>query len=446
MSFRTKVPLGVSSLSIAILSGLLILLAESSVPLALATTGGSLDIANATTTHLNFTDAVGGSNSTSSGNFNYYGVTPSSTLFSFTGTTSSFTIPNGVTSITISVVGADGGLGISTTKRSRGGHAAGTLAVSSGQTYYFCVGGHGGDGVTTGTPAAFCGGGSTGASSNSGGGGGGMTWWSTSGSFNSSTVLLVAGGAGGSGGADGDTSTGSNGSGGGNVGVQGSDDSGVSGSGGGGGTQSSGGAGGTGTNNGANGIQETGGAGATNSNAGGGGGGGGYFGGGGGSGNTTHGGGSGGGGSGFASSTLTNITSSTTAVSVGAANNGSITLTYNIANSAAQSLTATTSFALAVGGHILFGDINGVSSTVSACGSNTFINGNDELGQIIVGPGSVTSCTITFAATYQRPPICFAQDTTNVLDLKSPTTSSTLAIAGLSSFGGDTINYWCAAK
>jgi len=242
--------------------------------------------------------------------------TPTTVTFNYTGAIKSWTVPTGVTSITVNVVGGDGG-SFGASYGATGGSSTGTLAVSPGQVYYVAVGGHPTSSVNIG---GYPGGGNAGGTS--GGGGGGMTWFGTSGSNATGTawqsqVLLVAGGGGG----DCDCIAGGNldgGGGGGNTGGNGAGTQG--GAGGSGGTQTAGGAGGTHTGNaGGTGTAGQGGGGSTSLNYSGGAGGGLW---GGGGGNT----GGGGGGSGYASSTMT--ATSTAQFSNKAAANGAATITY----------------------------------------------------------------------------------------------------------------------
>lgn len=237
------------------------------------------------------------------------GTTFNGQIYSSQGT-STFTVPTGITSLTVKAWGGGGGgggggSGAAGGAGGAGGYVTGTLAVTAGETLNVYVGGGGGGGTVN--------------TNGLGGGGGGY-----SSIYRASTALAIAsGGAGGGGGRS--TSVGSaGGAGGGTTGVAGSGGT----QGGSGGTQSAGGAAGTTGNNvgtagssltgglgangrnnngadggAANGGLATGGAGGsvtTTSRGAGGGGGSGYFGGGGGSGSTTAtSGGGGGGGSGY---------------------------------------------------------------------------------------------------------------------------------------------------
>ena len=244
------------------------------------------------------------------------------------GGTSSFTVPNGVTSITVKAWGGGGGGGGGAATGGTGGVGGGagftytTVSVTPQDVLTVYVGG-GGTGGTYSSSGTVAGGG--------GGGGGYSAIYNNT----TSTMLVVAAGGGGGGGARQARSGGAGGAGGGTNGTAGSNGySATNGAGGGGGTQSTYGLAGTSTgNDGANGAALKGGAGGdgqtndgtdgsgasggTNgggnggkpnvntTRAGGGGGGGGLYGGAGGgatSSSTTASGGGGGGGSGYPSS------------------------------------------------------------------------------------------------------------------------------------------------
>ena len=66
-----------------------------------------------------------------------------SQTFSFTGAEQTFTVPSGVTTITIKAWGAQGGTYNSDWGAGKGGYSTGTLNVSSGATLYIYVGGQG---------------------------------------------------------------------------------------------------------------------------------------------------------------------------------------------------------------------------------------------------------------------------------------------------------------
>lgn len=229
-----------------------------------------------------------------------------SQTFTYTGAVQTFTVPTGVSQMTMKCWAAEGGGG----SPGQGGYTEGVVPVTEGDTLNIYVGGAGG--VTAGGWP----GGGTGGSPGSGGGGGGRSGVRVNGTTNADQVIAAGGGGGtgnGSGGAGGD--------GGPDIGAGGANGSGTyNGLGGGGGTQSAGGSGG-GTNNGgadpgASGSRNSGGDGgdftgdtSLNTARGGGAGGAGYYGGGGGGGaSNTSGAGGGGGGSCWIVSTATTTT------------------------------------------------------------------------------------------------------------------------------------------
>ncbi len=292
-------------------------------------------------------------------------TTPSSTTLNAAGSIQSWTVPTGVTSLTVNVQGAS-------TPNAYGGSSTGTVAVTPGTTYYFCVGTQ-----ASGSSGGYCGGGSA---ASGGGGGSGYSGMFTSNTPSQAAALLIAGGAGGNGqvtvsqyGGPGGGTAGDNGSGCG-PGV--------------GGTQSAGGGGGLCITAGTSGSALQGGNGSGGSTDPGGGGGGGYYGGGGGGSGTSNDGG-GGGGSGYASST---VTSTTTAVGL---NNGAG--------------IATISYGLPIGtvtGDNYAGRVNVSNSFTSitiAFNSPSFVNGescsvepNNATNTYFVSYNATTSFSTTF--------------------------------------------------
>jgi hypothetical protein len=205
--------------------------------------------------------------------------------FAYTGANQTFTVPLGVTSITVYAWGAGGG-----GRTNTGGAGAmiqGVLTVTPGETLNILVGG-GGSGATTTPITAYGGGGSAGiGDGGQAGGGGGRTAIQRGGTAATNDIVVVGGGGGGTFSFTGGSATfsGTANNGGGN-----------SSNGGGGGTQSAGGAGGAGAaGTGFSGSRGQGGSVSIGSNSDGGGGGGGYYGGGGGGTNTLDLGGGGGG-------------------------------------------------------------------------------------------------------------------------------------------------------
>lgn len=252
--------------------------------------------------------------------FNVSLASSSTTTFNYSGNMQTFTVPDGVTSLTIEAKGAQGGNGhnIAYQPGGLGGYIKGAFSVTPGSILNIYVGGTGGRSNVSPVAGGFNGGGN--------GYNYGNTSWTVAGGGGASDVrlggtalsnrIIVAGG-GGAGGGSGSWPNGAGGKGGGNTGQAGY----WSGSGGAGmntpdtvrhgfgGSQSAGGAGGNGgggTLNGFAGTLGLGGNASTGNNTLAGGGGGGFYGGGGGG----YHGGAGGGGSNYILPSATNVTNS----------------------------------------------------------------------------------------------------------------------------------------
>ena len=132
-----------------------------------------------------------------------------SQTFSYTGSQQTFTVPSGVSTITIKVWGGQGGSGgyySSTTYCStggKGGYATGDLSVTAGSTVYVYVGGQGQSYATCQTRmygSSYAGGwngGGSGQSSLSGCGGGGASDIRYGGTSISDRKIIAGGGGGG---------------------------------------------------------------------------------------------------------------------------------------------------------------------------------------------------------------------------------------------------------
>ena len=114
-------------------------------------------------------------------------------VFSYTGAIQQFIVPNRVTSIQVSAIGAKGGTGARGQVGGAGANITTTLNVTPGQVLYVVVGGHPGQSAT----AKYGFGGDGGAGTNYGGAGGGLSGVFTSASPAIANALIIAGGGGG---------------------------------------------------------------------------------------------------------------------------------------------------------------------------------------------------------------------------------------------------------
>ena len=118
--------------------------------------------------------------------------------FSYTGGVQTFTVPAGVTSVTVESWGAQGWTG--SYSGGLGGYATGSLSVTPGQTLYIYVGGQGttatGAGVPSGAGWNGGGNGQTSASSGFAGGGGGASDVRVGGTALANRIIVAGGGGG----------------------------------------------------------------------------------------------------------------------------------------------------------------------------------------------------------------------------------------------------------
>ncbi len=300
------------------------------------------------------------------------GTSAAMETFSHTGAAQPFTVPAGVTQVTIEAWGAQGGTGNDlggNNPGGDGGYVEATLAVTPDETLEVFVGGRGGDAVGGAAGGGGFNGGANGGAGlpdDGGGGGGGASDVRRGGA-----PLVVAGGGGGSGGQffPGEMG-GVGGDGGGLIGAPGGDSIGESTYNGGGGGDTpggTGGAGGTGAGGfpGSPGGAGSGGAGANGVGAGGGGGGG-HYGGGGGEGSESGPSGPGGGGGGGSSFTAAGATAVSHQQGV-RTGHGQVVITYRFSTA---TLTTSASPDIDLGGQVT--DTATLANGVSPSGQISF--------------------------------------------------------------------------
>ncbi len=120
--------------------------------------------------------------------------TEASITFNYTGAVQYWTVPDGVTEVTMSVAGAQGASSVTSSPGGSGGRITGTVQVSPGQDFDVHVGGRGSDITEDGGWPNGGDGGQTAGSDGKGGGGG--SWIVTSGGPMTSALLVAAGGGG----------------------------------------------------------------------------------------------------------------------------------------------------------------------------------------------------------------------------------------------------------
>lgn len=87
----------------------------------------------------------------------------------------------------------------------------------------------------------------------------------------------------------------------------------------------------------------------------------------------------------------------------------------------------------------------GTTPTVSSCGTNPTNYGTDARGRIYVGSGiTVTSCTLTFAASWTNAPVCsVTQETGTSVAIEASSTLSALVISTTATVINDAFTYRC---
>lgn len=82
--------------------------------------------------------------------------------------------------------------------------------------------------------------------------------------------------------------------------------------------------------------------------------------------------------------------------------------------------------------------------TLSSCGTSPSVRGNNQSGEVTMGTGSPTGCTITFASAnpWSAAPSCVVSWQANLASMvySYNTTALTLTQTGTSS---NKVNYWC---
>lgn len=320
-------------------------------------------------------------------------ITPTTLIFGFTGAVQNFTVPTGITTLSVELRGANGGSGYQAfSTGGLAGIAIGTLAVTPGSVLQINVGGAGSN-ATSSSPGVggFNGGGNGAFGFSYGGGGGGGASDIRITPYGLSNRIAVAGGGGGAGYSGSQINQGDKGgNGGGLVGGAGTGSNVVGGStfgGAGGGTQSAGGVGGTFVNwcTSNAGVLGQGGLGGCSTSPGGGGGGG-YYGGGGGSWT------GGGGGSAY-------LPGGTFSVGAAFVQNGTVFVTYNACLSAPRipvvvnvntSPTITTNnTVMCIGSSFSISPSGATSYTIQ--GGNTVVSPNTTTTYSVIGTNS-TGC------------------------------------------------------
>jgi hypothetical protein len=92
-------------------------------------------------------------------------------------------------------------------------------------------------------------------------------------------------------------------------------------------------------------------------------------------------------------------------------------------------------------GHHIYG---GVNPTISSCGSGPTNQGNDSRGRIIIGTGTVNSCTLTFANSWTNSPVChITQESGTTTEILVTPSNTDIIITSIDSIDSNTFSYSC---
>ncbi len=99
-------------------------------------------------------------------------------------------------------------------------------------------------------------------------------------------------------------------------------------------------------------------------------------------------------------------------------------------------------YARIIAGHL---SVTGSSATVASCGTSPSIVGTDTAGQVTMGTGSPTTCSILFASAYVKAPFCSVDWVTNLGVFSFATTTNTIALTQTSN-SSSVVNYICIGQ
>lgn len=80
---------------------------------------------------------------------------------------------------------------------------------------------------------------------------------------------------------------------------------------------------------------------------------------------------------------------------------------------------------------------------LSSCGTTPTITGSDMAGKVVIGSGIISSCTITFNASWTNAPACVANNETAILLVRAVSTQTTVVLSVATTFQSDTVSYMC---
>jgi len=118
---------------------------------------------------------------------------------------------------------------------------------------------------------------------------------------------------------------------------------------------------------------------------------------------------------------------------------GRLTTLFQIASSTASATTSL--WRVDNIGHI---SASSTAPTLSSCGTNPFMTGDDSHGYVTVGSVAATGCTITFARAYLARPECtLSNESMSVVNAMTYTVSASAIVVTQTGLTGDVLDYQC---
>jgi hypothetical protein len=90
-------------------------------------------------------------------------------------------------------------------------------------------------------------------------------------------------------------------------------------------------------------------------------------------------------------------------------------------------------------------DVTGTAPTLTSCGTSPSIVGSDIAGQVTMGTGTPTGCTITFASAYTAAPLCNVSWLTNITSMQFTVSTTAITITQTAT-SSNKIVYRCTAQ
>lgn len=94
----------------------------------------------------------------------------------------------------------------------------------------------------------------------------------------------------------------------------------------------------------------------------------------------------------------------------------------------------------------LYNSNNQTAPTAASCGTSPTLTGTSTGGSVVEGTGTVTTCTVVFAAAYPATPYCFGQSSGSATPVGASATPNGVVFSHVASAAAMKINYFCMGQ